>query len=298
MPEDVSAPEPRIRWAFTNHPAFQLASLVIGILGVVLAFFFYFRGQRDRKPLYIVQPTRNIIVNRPLAVGKRLTVLYDGQSLEAQNVTTLQCTFWNAGSEPIRAGDVLIPIRLSLSKYAEILDISIIKQSRPSVVNFTAVTDKGPKGERTNSATLSFAILEKGDGVTLQLVYIGTPEAPVAIDGTVVGAEVTAVGRPFDFGKRTPNDTKSEARTNRILKVGLLVYLFMPFFMAVPSIAMLRRFLKGKPLQPIAHDFKFLASRRFWFLQGFWTLLILGAYYYLFYRYPEVPSSLLASWLL
>jgi hypothetical protein len=288
MLDDVTVPERRTSWAFTNHPAFQLASLLIGILGVVLACFFYFRGQRERKPLYVVQPTRNIVVNRALAVGKRITVLYDGQSLEAQNVTTLQCTFWNAGGEPIKGSDVLIPIRLSLPKDTEILDISVIKQSRPSIINFTAATEKGSKGERTNTATLNFTILEKGDGATLQLVYVGTPEVPVTISGTVVGAEVAAVRTPLDFGRKSNGDAKSEAR---LLKATLLVYLFMPFI-AVPLPVIIRRLLNNRTAKPTT-SFRLLTSRRFWILQGFWALLILAGYYYLFYRYPEVPIGLL-----
>jgi hypothetical protein len=117
--------------AFTNRPAFQLASFFVGILGVVLAFFFYLRGQRERKPVYLLQTSRNIVVDRALAVGRKLTVLYDGQALETDNVTAMQCTLWNAGREPIKATDILIPIRLSLPPGAEILDISVIKQSRP-----------------------------------------------------------------------------------------------------------------------------------------------------------------------
>jgi hypothetical protein len=297
MPAEVGAPKPGARWSFTSHPAFQLVSLLIGILGVALAFFFYFQGKRERKPLYVLQPTRNIIVNRALAVGKRLTVLYDGQSLEAQNVTAMQCTLWNAGSEPIKASDILVPIRLSLPENTEILDISVIRQSRPSVVNFTAIPEKGPKGERTNAAVLSFSILEKGDGATLQLVYIGPPEAAATIDGTVVGAQVTAVGRPLDLGEPAGNDTGSHSRTNRALKLVMLAYLFLPFVMAIPAGKTVRRFIKGEPTGPIAEDFGFLTSRKFWFFQGVWTLLILGAYYYLFHRYPEVPTSLLASFL-
>jgi len=302
MSDNVTTSTPRTRLSFTNHPAFQLASFTVGILGFVLACFFYFRGQRERKPVYVVQPIRNIIVNRALAVGQRLAVLYDGRSLEAQNVTALQCTFWNAGGEPIKATDIEIPIKLFLPRGAEILDISVIRQSRPLVVNFTAVADKSQTGERTNSATLNFTILEKGNGATLQLVYIGTPDAAVAIEGAVIGAQVTRVSRPLDSDAPKRDDPRFRARSEIVFKIGILLYCAMPFFISVPSRSILRELLKGEkegePRRTWREDFRFLRSRKFWAVQGTWTLLLLSAYYYLFYSYPEVPASLLGSLLI
>jgi hypothetical protein len=146
---------------------------------------------------------------------------------------------------------------------------------------------------------LTFAILEGGDGATLQLVYGGTPDAPVTIDGTVLGARVLRVRRPLEDNEHNTSDTKFESKLHVAIKATALLYLFMPLMLfAISGDAMKRIFRNrsdtGHPEDGSPRFDRLIRSRKFWFLQTVWTLLILGAYYYLFYSYPEVPSSLLS----
>lgn len=172
------------------HPIFHWISLAIGIVGIILAAVFYFNSERERSPMFYVQSGRNIIVNRNLAIGSKLQILYDGVLIDATEVTAVQCQFWNAGREPIRADDVLEPIKIVLGRGAQILEANVIKQSRPGIVKFEVTPEKDPNGNRTGVAKVHFNILEANDGATIQIVYTGNSLSELDFVGATVESTI------------------------------------------------------------------------------------------------------------
>jgi hypothetical protein len=278
LPEDP----PHLLRTLTNHPAFQLASFIIGVTGITLAVFFYFHSKHERQPWYYVQPTRTSIVDRGLAVGEKIKILYNGEPLDATNVSALQIQFWNAGLEPIRSTDVLLPIKLLLPEYTQILDLTVVKQSRPEIVKFKARADKDSSGRQTNSGTFDFTILEKNDSATVQVVYAGPPNASVQLSGAIIGAAIHRLSVPLEAEGRRSGGTL-------IFKIALLFYLPFPY-MVFDMIETMRRRNNRIGSPPKTSIWK---KKRFWVVQIPWTALSIAIYYYLFLRPEQIPPNLL-----
>src|ERR1700730_7863875 len=83
-----------------DHPGFRLFESVLAVLGIVLAIFFYYQSRFRREPYFYVDPTRNILVNRELAIGDKLSVTFAGRPTQHGDITAMQCYFWNAGRAP------------------------------------------------------------------------------------------------------------------------------------------------------------------------------------------------------
>jgi hypothetical protein len=153
------------------------------VVGFGLAWYWHAQSVQERAPTYQVSSQRVKLVDTAVPVPSQLQVLYRGKDLN-KNVTALTLYLWNDGKLPIKAEDILQPLEVRLDPDSEILDARILRVSR-SVTRFA-------KGEilesKKNSLPLSFAILEKGDGAALQIIYTGKPDAVVSVLGTVVGA--------------------------------------------------------------------------------------------------------------
>ena len=152
------------------------------VVGLVLAWYWHAQSAQERVPTYYVSPTRARIVDTSIPAPPQLQVLYRGKALNA-NVSAAVVYFWNDGKLPIKAEDVLEPLKIELDPACEIIDARILKVSR-------AVT-KFAKGDVSDAAKnvlpVSFGILERNDGAVLQIMYSGKPEGHVSITGTVVG---------------------------------------------------------------------------------------------------------------
>jgi hypothetical protein len=165
---------------------FDYLGVLFGITTVVgfgLAWYWHAQSVQERAPTYQVSPQRVKLVDTSIPVPSQLQVLYRGKDLN-KNVTALTLYLWNDGKLPIKAEDVLQPLEVRLDPDAEILDARILRVSRP-VTKFA--TGEILESKR-NSLPLSFAILEKGDGAALQIIYTGKPDAAVSVLGTIVGA--------------------------------------------------------------------------------------------------------------
>jgi hypothetical protein len=156
-------------------------SLALGIIGIAMAVYFYRRTEKKRIPTFMVNPRRRNLVEPELAKFENFSLLYDGTEVGKRGITAIQVYFWNSGSLEILSSQVLKPYSISISD-GRILSWSIIKTNR-GVIQPQLVRDD----QNFNSLHLYFAILEAGDGVVIEIVYDGPPDAKVEIDGVCVG---------------------------------------------------------------------------------------------------------------
>jgi hypothetical protein len=112
---------------FIGHPVFRVLELVITIVGVVLAIYFY-RASIIRPDLtYYVNPVRASVVKA--GVFSRLSVFLDKTKLDS-DVSAAQIALWNRGKQPIKRTQILKPVMLSVEGPAPILEASVRKVSR------------------------------------------------------------------------------------------------------------------------------------------------------------------------
>lgn len=81
---------------------------LIGLVGLILAFYWHAQSIQERAPDYFVSPERTRIVDTSIPAPTQLQVLYRGQTLNA-NVSAVLVYFWNDGKLAIKSEDVLEP---------------------------------------------------------------------------------------------------------------------------------------------------------------------------------------------
>ncbi len=279
--------------AWMGHPLVGFVAMIVGIAGVILAVLFYYKSRVERQPFFYVESARNIIVNRELAVGEKLSVSFEGQPTGAVNITAMQCYFWNAGRGSIRESDILLPMRLVLQQGTEILDAGVLRQTRPSVVDFRISPDRTPDGKRTNTATVTFKILEKEDGAALQILYVGGPDATVNFEGTVEGAELRRLIRPFE--RWVSAETGKPPKSSDVWKNIKLFLSFSAFWPLVWVLLDMVTYLpKTGGVGSLRLTFEPLRGWKFWVFETIWIVALGLGYYYLFLLHPEVPFRLLS----
>lgn len=238
------APKAKQYWIFqliSRHPFGVLVAFVgslASIVGLLLIFFPWWTSPK-RSLSYCVYPIRTPIVQTTNTSD--VSVSYKGQPVSG-NVTAAQIAIWNAGREPIRAADILSPLVLKVANGLQLFEVSFVKKSRdviePLLQQHTAIDMLSGKTLGPSSVELKFKILEHNDGVLIQIVYAGTPDAPITPEGTVVGqprgAHKTSAGADVNTYKLLP----VFGITNSILL--LLVFLRDKQFYAYPK---LRRIL-------------------------------------------------------
>jgi len=205
-----------------NYPCYACT-----LISVPLALYLYFQQIQERAPTYYVSPERTRIVDASIPAPSQLQVLYKGRDLKA-NVSTVTVYLWNDGKLPIKADDVLEPLKIELELGSEILDARLVKVSR--AVTMFAKGDVSD--ESKNVLPVSFKILEHTDGAVLQLTYSGKPDATVHASGIVAGAgELRRLSEdPSRFAPTTRKQIAAQA-----LKTGLLTGLIGSWLLGVCS---------------------------------------------------------------
>jgi hypothetical protein len=164
---------------FFSHPLVAALSSIAAIVGVPLAFYFYYAGIRAPNLTYHFHPVRTILVKAGSASA--LKVLFGGNEVRS-DITAVQIAFWNAGKEPIPRNNILIPIEIRTENSAPILEATIRKMSRG--VNELAL-DQAQMASGIIGVT--WKILEQDDGGVIQLIYAGDVNNKLSVSGSVVG---------------------------------------------------------------------------------------------------------------
>jgi len=166
-----------------EHPLLPVAGFATTALAVVLAYVFYRRSLREKKPRYAV--FSQTLVHDLTAKLPALRIMYDGIPQECVTVTTI--FFWNDGREAIRRADIADtdPLRIVTPSGTDLLSARIQDVSNKACNVLLARPENSP-----SVAELSFAFLDHNDGFTVNLVHNGTEKDYVKIDGTLIGGKI------------------------------------------------------------------------------------------------------------
>lgn len=164
----------------------SVLGVVIGLLGVGFSFYFYKLSEKEREPVFLVDPYRSIIVEAntikdfPLKVVDR-----DGRNVE-KDITSVRFYFWNEGRETIKKSEILKPLKITIaSPDVEVIGYKILSSSRADIVQPVLSLESGSN----NVLNVSFDILEKDDGFSAQIIFAGSPNAAVELKGTIEGVK-------------------------------------------------------------------------------------------------------------
>lgn len=175
---DVSASQSRF-YAFFSNPWVGIVGTAASIVGVFLAVYFYLQSVSHPELVYFVNPVRTIVVKQGTA--SRLGVVFDGHPL-TQDITASQVALWNRGHQAIRRASILQAVTIATEPSVPILEATIRKTSR-DVVGFDVDRTHLAEGE----VSVSWNILEEGDGGVVQLVYAGDVGTQLRCRGVIEG---------------------------------------------------------------------------------------------------------------
>jgi hypothetical protein len=175
-PEKAKGIFPKIKWFCAN----PIISFSVGIIGVVLAVYFYYAGNKEPKLIFLLHPVRTPIVQ----AGKLsdVSVSLRGKPING-DLTAAQFVLWNSGKAPVRHEDILKPLFLVTSNACPIYEATIRSVSR-DVIGFQLITNDLASGR----LGFDWKILEHNDGAEIQILYGGNQNLKfVEQDGIVVG---------------------------------------------------------------------------------------------------------------
>ena len=160
---------------------FGWVGLLVGLVGIAVGLYFGLISRRRRKLLFSVNPVRTKVVTSGQATD--LKVLYRDESLGDIDITAVQLAIWNAGYESIKKGHVRKEIVVTTNPQVRILEASVRTGSPDTGFNLLDSTDSKAKGR----VPVSWEILEKNEGASIQLLYLGTPEVDISVEGLIEG---------------------------------------------------------------------------------------------------------------
>lgn len=250
---------------FFSNPTVGGLGTVVGVIGILIAIYFYFEQKEFRALTYYLHPAKAIIVKADQA--SKLTATYDNNPVKT-DISVAQIAIWNQGKLSIRNNNILKPVVIYMAEKKPILEASIRKLSR-DVINLQLRTEEAQKGR----ISLSWQILEQNDGGIIQLIYAGGPDVDIRIDGVIEGQK--EIKRIEFFKKIQPADEQYRSSIQERKSMAFIFMGFGLFFLASTSIIIRRH------QDPIMHSF-------LWVNLIFGTAFSIGVGIYLFLTLQDV----------
>ncbi len=201
-----------------QHPLFNLVSIFIGFLGVMLAVYFYFKTKKEQKPLFFI---RNFnFLNESFTSIPDINVKFQDKQIKC--LSALKLAFWNAGSLTLRGEDMskADPFRLEVKSNAKFLSVKILSQSSKTVMANVVLDSK-----QGGIIQISFDYLDKNQGFVILALHTGTRDEDISLLGSFKGSH--------------PISRFSPSHTWRLDKIFILVssilaYTFLTFAISIP----------------------------------------------------------------
>lgn len=217
-----------------KHPFIIFAGFVITVIALIVMIVLFFISQTERELVYAVNPVKTRVVTMGQATG--LEVTHNRVELGDVDITVAQVGIWNSGDESIRKENILKEVVIYTKPSVRILEASVSNSSRElDILKFNII--ESPELLEIGKVPVSWNILEKDDGASVQLIYLGPPEVEILVEGLIEGSGfVKKVGRDVKI-KSPIEQVKSEEK-------GRWVLLPSTLFMLIAFIYMSRGFVK------------------------------------------------------
>jgi len=217
MTEQSETQNKILRW-YSNNPLMGLASTVLTLSGVLLAIYFYLASIKERELAYYSDPIKTVVVKSGQA--SEIEVHYRGR-IVSSDVTGVQVLVWNNGEESIHKENILSEVKIVTKPSVPILEAKITKLSR-----MVTQLEINSKLFSEGIVPISWLILEKNDGALIQLIYEGSPDVEIILEGTIEGqAKFTRA----ELGEKIKSPTEQLASAVKSKKSRLYEVIVGPF---------------------------------------------------------------------
>jgi hypothetical protein len=164
----------------TSDPRFNIVSLALAVLSVVLAIIFYYRSKSVKIPCY--GRKSQTLVTPELMEHSPLRVTFNSKPVETLTMTYV--AFWNDGKATIGGEDVAAtdPLRIVADEKCDILAAEIICSNRPA--NGFKVNLR----RQDRVVHINFDFVDNKNGVVIRIYHTGQENQDIDIIGTIKGA--------------------------------------------------------------------------------------------------------------
>lgn len=167
-------------WEEFKRP-FNIVTLTLAVVGVVLAYYFYHKDHRFREIDYNLLPVSKIFDKTKATPAIKL-VEKDTIPIK-DNVYLIAGTIWNNGNTPISKEDIRKQLSIKLADCKRILDFNIVKQNDSALAKFTL------NKKDDNSLNIDWAYFDPKFGFTFQIIYIGSEDPHFCLEGKILDIE-------------------------------------------------------------------------------------------------------------
>jgi hypothetical protein len=153
--------------------------IVVGVIGIVLAIYFYAKSKRKVQISYSVNRTQLLGGNRNV-LPDEVSIFY--QSDKINDLVKFNTIFWNSGNASIRKSDIAEPLLLCLPKESRPLKVSALKYSRPQnrVILYLVKNE-------LHKMRVDFEYLEPRQGFNLEVLLTGEVKGDPWPTGAIIG---------------------------------------------------------------------------------------------------------------
>ncbi len=188
---------------FFSRPEVGIIGSLASVIGIILSIYFFLASREKPELTYFVHPAKAAVVRT--GQSSRLSVKYDRKVL-ASDITAAQIAFWNAGSKPIRANEVLSPLVIRTGNKCRILEAKLRKASR-DVSQIILDSSNMASGE----VAIRWNILEQNDGGVIQIIYAGDETVDINAKA-IVEAQSDIVELKYRRELLSPNEQYARSR--------------------------------------------------------------------------------------
>jgi hypothetical protein len=156
----------------------NLTFLILAILSIVLAIYFYIKSKKEKKPVYNLQTTK-LIENKVSSIDK-LNISFGDKPVENLSITKL--AFWNAGRETIRENDFIQADRLRIVPVDNItiFDYKIDFENELNNIKI--------KQKKDSSLIVTFDYLDLNQGIIISIFHNGNTSESLDVKGSFIGS--------------------------------------------------------------------------------------------------------------
>lgn len=158
------------------------STISIGIT-IVFGYYFLYVGEKQREPTFYVDPVKTMIIDKRTAADAPIQLLKSNHDTITSDVVSVYFYFFNQGLETIKRENIYAPLKIRVDTSSEILYFKVLKTAR----DVSGI--KVSKDTLDNSMVIDFKALEKDDGFVGQLIYEGSMDTKISIEGGIEGAK-------------------------------------------------------------------------------------------------------------
>jgi len=161
-------------------------TVIIGVITILATILIAVFAEKNREPVYSIINSPSLIYDKENASPKIKLVL-DDSILVKDNVYVTTLALWNKGKLPIQIEDIRKDLYIKgTGNVSQVLDYKIVRENEAGISNFRLT----PVGD---SLRINWDHFDPDYGCLVQLIYTGTKDTKLEINGAVLGSKVRMV---------------------------------------------------------------------------------------------------------